>query len=73
MDILWATILFTLVGLLSYFTQPLVLAIAMHATGNFFLRSFGTNELVIPGQEYRMIVYGVVLVVLLIVFRKKLN
>lgn len=72
LEIILGSILFTIVGLLFHFTQSLGLAIAMHATGNFFLRSFGTNELVIPSQEFRMIIFGMVLIIICIFFRKRL-
>lgn len=71
-EILLGTILFTLVGVIYYLTNSIVLVTAIHATGNFFLRSFGNNELQIPEQEYRLIIFGIVLMLLILMFRKNL-
>lgn len=71
-EILLGTILFTLVGVIFHLTNSIVIATAIHATGNFFLRSFGSNELYIPSQEYRLMIYGLVLTLIIIAFRKKL-
>lgn len=70
-EILLGTVLFSLVGLIYYLTNSIVFVTAIHATGNFFLGSFGSNELHIPGQEYRLVIFGLVLVIILLVYRKK--
>ena len=41
--------------------------------GNFFLRSFATNELYIPEHGYRLVVYSIVLIIILILNKNKLN
>ncbi len=71
-EILLGTILFTLVGLIYYLTNSIFFVTAIHATGNFFLRSFDNNELHIPEQEYRILIFGIILILLALVFRKKI-
>ncbi len=71
-EILLGTVLFTLVGVIYFLTNSIIFASAIHAAGNFFLRSFTTNELFIPEQVYRLVVYSVVLIIILIVNKNKL-
>lgn len=71
-EIILGTVLFTLVGIIFYLTNSIWISTAIHATGNFFLRSFSSNDLFIPEQLYRLLVYGVCLIVVLIVFRKRI-
>jgi len=71
-EVLLGTTLFTLVGVIYYVTDSIVFVTAIHATGNFFLRSFGTNELHIPEQAYRLVVFAVALIVIILLSRKKL-
>lgn len=71
-EILLGTVLFSLVGMIYYLTKSIIFVTAIHATGNFFLRSFGSNELNIPGQEYRLMIFGLALVVIILAFRRKL-
>ena len=71
-EILLGTILFTLVGEIYYLTNSIIFVTAIHSTGNFFLRSFENNELHIPEQEYRLLIFGVILTILVLIFRKKL-
>ncbi len=71
-ETLLGTVLFTLVGIIYYLTNSIIFVTAIHATGNFFLRSFGTNELQIPTQEHRLLIFGIILILLVLVFRKKL-
>jgi hypothetical protein len=71
-EIVLGTVLFTLAGVLFYVTKLIFLATAVHATSNFFLSSFGTNELHIPDQDYRLVFFGLALIIVFIVFRRKL-
>jgi len=70
-EIIVGTVLFSLVGVIYYLTNSIVFVTAIHATGNFFLRSFSTNKLHIPEQEYRLLIFGVVLIIIMVVFKKK--
>jgi len=69
-EIILGTVLFTFVGALFFLTKSIWIATAIHATGNFFLQSFDTLGLFIPTQFYRLTVYGVVLIVVLIMYRQ---
>lgn len=71
-EIILGTVLFTLIGVVFYLTNSIIFATAIHAAGNFFLRSFATNNLYIPEQEYRLVVYSIVLIIILIVNKNKL-
>ena len=72
MEIILGTVLFTLVGVIYYLTNSIIFATAIHAAGNFFLRSLDTNGLYIPQQEYRLVVYSIVLIVVLVINKNKL-
>jgi len=72
MEILLGTVLFTLVGSIYQLTNSMVLATSIHATGNFLLISFHSNQLHIAEQEIRLLIYGITLLFLLWYFRKKL-
>lgn len=71
-EILLGTVLFSLVGVIYYLTNSIVFVTAIHATGNFFLRSFGSKELHIPEQEYRLMIFGLVFILIILAFRKRL-
>jgi len=71
-ELVLGTVLFTFVGLLYYLTNSIWISTAIHATGNFFLRTLDTNNLHIPDQLSRLIIYGFFLIVLILVFRKKI-
>ncbi|OQY02023.1 MAG: hypothetical protein B6I20_07305 [Bacteroidetes bacterium 4572_117] len=71
-EIILGTVLFTLIGIVYYLTNSIVFVTAIHAAGNFLLRSFGNNELYIPGQEYRLMIFGIILILIMFIFRKTL-
>ncbi len=73
MEVLTGTILFSLVGWLYFVSNSLVLATALHATGNFFLNLFGEVELSFPPHLHRSLVYALGLAVAWVIFRRKVS
>lgn len=71
-EIIIGIVLFTLVGVIYFLTNSIIFVTAIHAAGNFFLRSFSTNELYIPEHGYRLVVYSIVLIIILILNKNKL-
>jgi len=71
-EIIIGIVLFTLVGVIYFLTNSIIFVTAIHAAGNFFLRSFATNKLYIPEHGYRLVVYSIVLVIILILNKNKL-
>ncbi len=71
-EIILGTVLFTLIGFIYYITDSIVFVTVIHATGNFFLRSFETSKLYIPKQEYRLLIYSIVLITFLIVYKNRI-
>ena len=69
-EILLGTILFTLIGVVYYLTNSIIYVTAIHATANFYLRSFTTNGLYMPEQKYRLAVFSLALVIIVFLNRK---
>ena len=72
-EVILGTMLFSLVGVLFLVTDSIVICTAVHATGNFYLRSFGANDLDVPAQESRLLTFGVGLLIVLLVVGRRLT
>ena len=70
LEVILGTVLFSLIGVIYYITNSIIFCTTIHATGNFFLRSFDTNHLYLPGQIYRIIIYSAILIIVLIIIKK---
>lgn len=72
-EVVTGTILFSLIGWLYYVSNSIVLATALHATGNFYLRLFGEVEAVLPPHLDRGLAYSVGLLVAFLVLRRRME
>lgn len=70
-ELITGTILFCLVGWLYFVSNSIVLATALHATGNFYLRLFSEVEMTLRPHLDRSLAYSVGLFAAFVLFRRQ--
>jgi membrane protease YdiL (CAAX protease family) len=72
-EVITGTILFSLVGWLYFVSNSIVLATALHATGNFYLNVSSEVGVALPPYVDRSLAYSVGLLVALVLFRRRVS
>jgi len=72
-ELITGTILFSLVGWLYFVSGSIVLATALHATGNLYLTLFTETGVTLPPHLDRILVYSIGLTLALFLFRGKVS
>ncbi len=72
-EVITGTILFSLIGWLYFVSNSIVLATALHATGNFYLRLFSEVGVALPPYVDRSLAYSVGLLAVLVLFRRRVS
>jgi membrane protease YdiL (CAAX protease family) len=70
-ELITGTTLFCLIGWLFFVSNSVVLATALHATGNLFLNLFADVGLILPPLLDRSLVYALGLVLALTIFKRR--